>query len=376
MSNTDQERDAATSRRQVVKFTLYRVDPAWRSLPRQQREKAKDELCRAVESFGDRLLIRSYSLMGMRGDADFMLWQVGDRLEGIQELATAVFSTAMGPHLSVPYSYLAMTRRSIYVPSTSLRTGSPEEEGGPASHTVLSPGDAKYLFVYPFVKTRAWYKLSKDERQRMMDEHIGIGRKYPSVKLNTTYSYGLDDQEFVVAFETDEPADFLDLVMELRETEASSYTLSDTPIFSCIAMGLREALDTLGASGDTVPRSAGAAIEAVRTDGWTRVAAAEALPDGASQIVYFGGDQVALFNVGDQLYAVGNRCSHANGPLAEGVVEGGCVTCPWHGSRFDLASGQPQGGPAVKPVPTYRVKVEGGEVFLAAGEAAAAAKSG
>ena len=376
MSDTDQERDAPT-RRQVVKFTLYRVDSAWRSLPRQQREKAKDELCRAVESFGDRLLIRSYSLMGMRGDADFMLWQVGDRLEGIQELATAVFSTAMGPHLSVPYSYLAMTRRSIYVPSTSLRTGSPEEEGGPASHTVLSPGDAKYLFVYPFVKTRAWYKLSKDERQRMMDEHIGIGRKYPSVKLNTTYSYGLDDQEFVVAFETDEPADFLDLVMELRETEASSYTLSDTPIFSCIAMGLREALDTLGARGDTAPRSAGAAIEAVRTGGWTRVAAAEALPEGGSQIVYFDGDQVALFNVGDQLYAVGNRCSHANGPLAEGVVEDGCVTCPWHGSRFDLASGQPQGGPAVKPVPTYRVKVEGGELFLAAGAAAAAAtKSG
>ena len=359
------ERDAPT-RRQVVKFTLYRVDPAWRLLPRQQREEGKLELCRAVESFGHRLLIRSYSLMGMRGDADFLLWQVGDRLEEIQELATAVFSTAMGPHLSVPYSYLAMTRRSIYV--------SPEERDSGADRTTLSPGDAKYLFVYPFVKTRAWYKLSKDERQRMMDEHIGTGRKYPSVKLNTTYSYGLDDQEFVVAFETDEPADFLDLVMELRETEASSYTLSDTPIFSCIAMSLRAALDTLGAPGDTAVPSSPA--EAARPGGWTRVVAAETLPEGASQIVYFGGDQVALFNVGGRLYAVGNRCSHANGPLAEGVVEGGCVTCPWHGSRFDLASGQPQGGPAVKPVPTYRVKVENGELFLAAGEAAAAAKSG
>ena len=134
MGRSGREGDEPT-RRQVVKFTFYRVDPAWRRLPRQQREKAKGELCRAVESFGDRLLIRSYSLMGMRGDADFMLWEVGDRLEGIQELATAVFSTAMGPHLSVPYSYLAMTRRSIYV--------SPEE-GGPPSHTVLSPGDAEY----------------------------------------------------------------------------------------------------------------------------------------------------------------------------------------------------------------------------------------
>ncbi len=364
MSGAGHERDAPT-RRRVVKFTFYRVDPAWRLLPPGQRDGAKDDLCRTVEAFGDRLLIRSYSLMGMRGDADFLLWQVGDRLEDVRELATAVFSTAMGPYLSSPHSYLAMTRRSIYV--------SPEEQDSAADRTVLSPGDARYLFVYPFVKTRAWYKLSKAERQRMMDDHIAIGRKYPSVKLNTTYSYGLDDQEFVVAFETDEPSDFLDLVMELRETEASAYTLRDTPIFSCIAMGLREALDTLGAPGDAARPSLPA--KEVAEDGWTRVAAAEALPDGASRMVYFGGDQVAMFNVGGHLYAVGNRCSHANGPLAEGAVGDTCVTCPWHGSRFDLASGRPQGGPAAKPVPTYRVKVEDGEVFLAAGEPAAA-KSG
>ena len=363
MSRAGHERDAPT-RRQVVKFTFYRIDPAWRRLPPEQREEAKAELCHTIEAFGDRLLVRSYSIMGMRGDADFLLWQIGDRLEEIQALATAVFSTAMGPYLSVPHSYLAMTRRSIYV--------SPEEQDSGADRTVLSPGDAKYMFVYPFVKTRAWYKLSKAERQRMMDEHIGIGRKYPSVKLNTTYSYGLDDQEFVVSFETDEPSDFLDLVMELRETEASSYTLRDTPIFSCIAMSLGEALDTLGAPGDAaIPSSP---IEAARAGGWTRVAA-EALPEGASTIVYFGGDQVALFNVGGQLYAVSNRCSHANGPLAEGAIDDGCVTCPWHGSRFDLATGQPQGGPAAKPVPTYRVKVEEGQTFLAAGEPAAA-KSG
>jgi chlorite dismutase len=360
MSSAERERDAP-SRRQVVKFTFYRVDPAWRLLPPEQREGAKSELCRTVEPFGERLLIRSYTLMGMRGDADFLLWQVGDRLEDIQELATAVYSTAMGPYLTTPYSYLAMTRRSIYV--------SPEEPGGAADRTLVRPGDAQYLFVYPFVKTRAWYKLSKAARQGMMDEHIAVGRKYPSVKLNTTYSYGLDDQEFVVSFETDEPADFLDLVMELRETEGSAYTQRDTPIFSCIAMALRETLDTLGAPGDAT----GAAQAAATTrDGWTRVTAASDLPEGASRAVYFGGDQVALFNVGGRVYALANRCAHANGPLAEGEVEGGCVTCPWHGSRFDLASGEPLGGPAVKPVATYRVKVEDGAIFLAAGETAAA----
>ena len=356
-----EQRDAP-ARRQVVKFTFFRVDPAWRRLPAEERERAMSELCAAVESFGDRLLIRSYSLIGMRGDADLLLWQIGDRLEDAQELTTAVFSTAMGPYLSVPHSYLAMTRRSIYT--------SPQEGSGPASRTVITPTEAKYMFVYPFVKTRDWYKLPKETRQAMMDEHIAVGRRYPSVKLNTTYSYGLDDQEFVVAFETDEPADFLDLVMELRETQGSAYTLRDTPIFSCIAMGLREALDTLGAPPDPVGAIRRTAEQLAEAGGWARVAAVEELPEGAAAAVYFRGDQVALFNVEGRIYALGNRCSHANGPLMEGAVEGGCVTCPYHGSRFDLASGRPQSGPAVKPVPTYQVKVEDGAVFLASGEPA------
>ena len=97
------------------------------------------------------------------------------------------------------------------------------------SRLEVRPAHAKYLFVYPFVKTRAWYRLSPEERYRVMQEHIRIGREYPTIDLNTTYSFGLDDQEFVVAFETDDPADFLDLVQRLRTTESSEYTKRDTP---------------------------------------------------------------------------------------------------------------------------------------------------
>jgi len=111
---------------------------------------------------------------------------------------------------------------------------------------VFTPDDRKFLFVYPFVKTRAWYALPLEDRKRMMNEHIRVGITYPSVSLNTTYSFGLDDQEFVVAFETDNPADFLDLVQELRETKASSYTLRDTPMFTCRQRALGECLDALG----------------------------------------------------------------------------------------------------------------------------------
>ncbi|HEY8489416.1 MAG TPA: chlorite dismutase family protein [Dehalococcoidia bacterium] len=353
--------DGRPMRRQIVKFTFFKVDPAWRRLPPDERAAAKDDLCAAVEAFGDRLLIKSYSTVGTRGDADFLLWQIGDRLDDVQQFTSALLSTAMGPYLSIPYSYLAMTRKSVYV--------SPEEEAR-ETRLIIRPTDSRYLFVYPFVKTRPWYLLPLEKRQELMNEHIRIGRKYPSVKLNTTYSFGLDDQEFVVAFETDEPADFLDLVMELRETESSLYTLRDTPIFSCIAMPLREALDAVGAPGEAVPA---VPAPADAPAGWTRVAALEDLSEAAGTVVYVRGQQVALFRQGGRVYAIGNRCSHANASLADGTVEDGAVTCPFHNSRFDLATGQPTGGPAQRPVPAYRVKVEDGQVYLATGRAEPAA---
>src|SRR5205814_10693390 len=111
---------------------------------------------------------------------------------------------------------------------------------------VLRPTGRRFLFVYPFVKSRDWYLLPLEKRQASMTTHIEVGHKFPTVKLNTTYSFGLDDQEFVVAFETDVPADFLDLVHSLRETQSSKYTLRDTPIFTCVQMSIKDALDAIG----------------------------------------------------------------------------------------------------------------------------------
>ncbi|MFN2596352.1 MAG: chlorite dismutase family protein, partial [Pyrinomonadaceae bacterium] len=146
--------------------------------------------------------------------------------------------TGLGRYLDVTQSCLSMTKRSMYIDKDN------PDHVEDRLHIV--PGQSKYLFVYPFVKTRAWYALPVEERQAMMDDHIRIGSKYRSVQLHTTYSFGLDDQEFVVAFETDCPADFLDLVQELRETKASSYTLRDTPMYTCRKRTLAECLDALG----------------------------------------------------------------------------------------------------------------------------------
>ena len=225
--------------RQFVKYNFYKVDPLWRRLPREERADNRREFCAVVDELATSRFIRSYSLVGLRGDADFLLWEASGGLEELQEGATRLWSTGLGKYLTQPYSYLAMTRRSQYI-------GRHRHEGQEGASQGLQPGDAKYFVVYPFLKTREWYLLPKDERQRMMNDHFQIGHKYPSVKINTTYSFGLDDQEFVVAFETDSPSDFLDLVMDLRETQASRYTLRDTPIFTCINRPVEETVASLG----------------------------------------------------------------------------------------------------------------------------------
>ena len=226
--------------RQLVRFTFYKLDPQWQLLPVELRQQGKQQLLSIFEEYAqDGPLMRSYGLYGLRSDCDFMLWQVAYAIEDLQGLSSKIRCSVMGPYLRETHAFLSMTKRSIYIGKNARGAHDPR--------LVITPEDKKYLFVYPFVKTRAWYALPMQERKRMMDEHIRLGLTFPSVSLNTTYSYGLDDQEFVVAFETDVVSDFLDLVQQLRETEASSYTLRDTPMFTCVAQPLSEILEAMGA---------------------------------------------------------------------------------------------------------------------------------
>ncbi len=354
-----------TERRQVVRFAFYRLDPAWRRLSAERQASSKIEFGETIAGFAGQLLLRPYGLVGIRGDCDFLLWQVAETLDALVALQTALNRTDLGAYLTLPYSYLAMTRRSIYE--------FPEDPNQP-SRLVIRPSDARYLFVYPFIKTRAWYMLPKAERQTMMDEHVRVGRKYPSIRLNTTYSYGLDDQEFIVAFEGDKPGEFLDLVMELRESKASSYTLKDTPTFTCVQMSLWDMLDTLGGAGSAQAVSRRPA----RADGYTPAATLADLPPGSSKRVYAGPEAVALFNVNGTIYAISNRCTHARASLSEGAVDAArcAVTCPWHAGVFSLESGQVLDGPPSLPVATYRVKLEGDTVLIAPAEAREATVAG
>lgn len=225
--------------RQLVRFTFYKLDPQWYTLPTETRQTGTQELINIFAEYEQHSIMRSYSLYGLRSDCDLMLWQATYTIDDLQGVSSRLRRSTIGPYLRETHAFLSMTKRSVYVGKNTPGTHDPR--------LVIAPTDKKYLFVYPFVKTRAWYALPLDDRKRMMNQHIRVGLTYPSVRLNTTYSFGLDDQEFVVAFETDNISDFLDLVQELRETEASSYTLRDTPMFTCVAQPLSNILEAIGA---------------------------------------------------------------------------------------------------------------------------------
>jgi chlorite dismutase len=229
---------AAESQGQYVAYTFFKVDPAWRRLPVEERAAGKDAFAEVVEDFRERMDVRTYSVTGVRPDADFFLWKITDRYQDLGELGAALNGTPLAGWLETPYSYLATTKPSQYTKARRARK--------------VVPKGSPYLVVYPFVKIRPWYALSPEDRQRAMDEHMRIGAEFASIHNHTTYSFGIDDQEFMTVFECDEPADFMHLMQTLRETEASAYTERDTPIFVGEQMDIRAALNALDGSSSRV----------------------------------------------------------------------------------------------------------------------------
>jgi len=229
---------SAESQGQYVAYTFYKVDPAWRRLPVEERAAGKDAFAEVVEDFAERMDVRAYSVTGVRPDADFFLWKITDRYQDLGELGAALNGTPLAGWLDTPYSYLATTKPSQYTKARRARK--------------VVPKGSPYLVVYPFVKVRPWYALLPEDRQRAMDEHIRIGAEFASIHNHTTYSFGIDDQEFMTVFECDEPADFMHLMQTLRETEASAYTERDTPIFVGEQMDVRAALNALDGSSSRV----------------------------------------------------------------------------------------------------------------------------
>ena len=218
--------------RQFFNFSFFKVDPKWRWMA----DLAKDESAKEVENIltHSGIKYRSYSALGLRDDAEFLLWFASDNIEQIQDVVSKIYLTVFGKYIFPTHVYLSNTRPSLYAKNSSGHGWLAGEE------------QKKYVIVYPFIKTREWYLLPLEKRKDMMDDHIKIGQKYPEVILNTTYSFGIHDQDFMLAFETDRLDKFQDLIMDLRETRVSAYIKTDTPMIVGIKKDIISLIKSLG----------------------------------------------------------------------------------------------------------------------------------
>ena len=197
---------------------------------------AKEESAKEVENVitNSGIRFRSYSTLGLRDDAEFLFWFAAETVEEIQNVISKLYLTVFGKYIIPSRVYLSCTRPSVYA------------RKGRTLSFIAGEEPRKFVIVYPFTKTREWYLLPKEQRQKMMDQHIDVSEKYPQVILNTTYSFGISDQDFMLAFECDNLRDFQNLIMDLRQTQVSAYVAVDTPMITCVKKDIVPLITSLG----------------------------------------------------------------------------------------------------------------------------------
>lgn len=226
--------DGAPEASEFVQYLFLRVDDAWRRLAPGERDAGRAEFTRALCAAAN-VTWFSYSTLGLKPGADLMLWWRAASPDTAQQLTGTLLNTGLGRWCSIAHSLWGITRPSVY---TKRRTSQEQ--------ALSEPARLRYLIVYPFSKTMEWYLMSRDARQGLMNEHMRVGHEFDDVRQVLLYSTGLDDQEFVVAYETDSLERHHQLVVALRSTEARRYTLRDTPIFTAIHRPLNDVLSLLG----------------------------------------------------------------------------------------------------------------------------------
>jgi chlorite dismutase len=237
------------------------LDPAWRRLPVEERRATADAFAAAIAT-DDPIRTETYSLIGLKPGIDLLVWRLAPAFDDLEAAAARALRTGMGRWLTVRESFVGLIRESQYV----ARPTSQEQS--------LFAGDrSRYLVVYPFTKSAEWYLTSKEVRQGSMNEHMKVGHGYPQIRQLLAYSFGMDDQDFLVAYETDDLPAFSGLVRDLRGTDGRRSTVNDTPILAAIHRPIGEILDMLGAAEDEAGDAAGARFG-------TRFAAAEPVTIG------------------------------------------------------------------------------------------------
>ena len=222
------------------------LDPAWRRLEDAERRADADALREAFAAASDDGVGgATYSSIGLEPGADLLLWRTAGSVDDLEQSAARILRSGLGRWLTVRHAFLGRIRQSQYV-----KRPTPQEQ------SILGGAEpARYLVVYPFTKSTDWYLTPPEERQRIMNGHMKVGHRYPAIRQALAYSFGLDSQDFLVAYEMDDLESFGELVYELRGTESRIATVSDTPILLGVHRPLDEILELLGAGAAGTGRS-------------------------------------------------------------------------------------------------------------------------
>jgi chlorite dismutase len=212
------------------------LDPAWRRLPAEERCQSAADLAAVVDAASD-VTTHTYSMIGLQAGADLLLWSLASSLDALEENAAAVLRSGMGRWMKVSESFLGIIQPSQYV-----KKPTPQEQ------SLFSGERSRYLIVYPFTKSTDWYLLGREARQGIMNEHMRIGHDFPDVRQLLANSFGVDDMDFLVAYETDDLPKFGELVRALRGTDSRRSTVRDTPLLTGIHRPIAEITALLGAS--------------------------------------------------------------------------------------------------------------------------------
>lgn len=217
---------------QFISFLFVKADPRWRRLAEEKKRTACEEFRGIFEDLDTDLLLFNYSLVGFDSKADLMFWRIGHDLDKIQELTTRMFRSELGSYLTTVVNFLTCTKTRMFV------TNSLEDR----YH--INAGEKQYHFVYPCTKLHS--DMSPEEHLAMVENDFMVGKKFPNIRVHLTHAFGFGDQDYVLSFETDEPADFLALAEELQDTPASKFALRGKPVFTCRQRPLDDCLDSLG----------------------------------------------------------------------------------------------------------------------------------
>ncbi len=211
------------SERLLNLFATYSFTDSYWSATEKDRHSVRKKI--AIEAAELAQACHFYSVFPARSDTDFLLWSAWEIDEkGQAHTAFTNYNAATEgwrKYVRPTQVLWGFTRVSQY------SRGKSEQDMDP-----INDPRAAYLVVYPFSKTKEWYLMSMDARQGMMNEHIKMGKQYFDIKQLLLYSFGIQDQEFVVSYEMDDLTRFSDLVNTLRTAEGRKYTLLDTPLIT------------------------------------------------------------------------------------------------------------------------------------------------